>query len=54
MKLVKKGHPPTNHKRISIDGVEYISMAEAARQLGLTYNTLQSRIKSGKIKVGDA
>lgn len=51
MRKAQSGHPPTNYKKISIDGIEYNSMAEAARRLGITYNVIQRNIKVGKIKV---
>lgn len=45
-----KGRVPSNAKPVIIDGVEYISATEAARQLGVVAATILHRIKSNNAK----
>lgn len=42
------GHKPTNFRRVSVKGVEYNSMVEASRSLGVTYNWIVRRVKYEK------
>jgi hypothetical protein len=48
MKDIKKGHPPTNVRKITIDNIEYNSIMDASRILNITYNVIRNRIKSEK------
>lgn len=45
-----KGRIPTNARPVIIDGVEYVSATEAARQLGVVAATILHRIKSSNVK----
>lgn len=45
-----KGRIPANAKPVMIDGTEYISATEAARQLGVVAATILHRIKSNNAK----
>ncbi|MDK2600541.1 NUMOD3 domain-containing DNA-binding protein [Bacillus stercoris] len=45
-----KGRIPANARPVMIDGVEYISATEAARQLGVVPATILHRIKSNNAK----
>ncbi|CAK2091584.1 hypothetical protein VCRA2123O444_440016 [Vibrio crassostreae] len=46
--LELEAHPTTPYrKKVVIDGTEYSSMRQAARELGVAQSTLMNRIKSG-------
>ncbi|MGL5013283.1 MAG: NUMOD3 domain-containing DNA-binding protein [Bacteroidales bacterium] len=45
---VNKGRKPVNQKRILIDGIQYISASEAARQLGIPMVTIAWRARNAK------
>lgn len=47
------GHAPYNFKKVSINGTEYQSAAEASRILNLTYNTIIYRIKNKNKKYNE-
>lgn len=46
----KRGTKPTNTNVISIDGVEYLSQADAAKALGVSIGTISFRLKSNNPK----
>lgn len=46
----KRGTKPTNTNVISIDGVEYLSQADAAKALGVSTGTITFRLKSNNPK----
>jgi hypothetical protein len=46
----RMGHAPTHHKAVSVNGIRYVSAAEAARNLGITYNSIIRRIRLEKYK----
>lgn len=48
MREKKKGHAPTNTRRVMIDNVEYNSITAASQKLNITYNIIRNRIKSEK------
>lgn len=42
------GHRPYNFKRVSVKGIEYNTATEAAKLIGITYNSLIRRIRMEK------
>lgn len=46
----KRGTKPTNSNVIIVDGVEYLSQADAAKALGVSVGTINFRIKSNNPK----
>ena len=46
MKLNKLGQKPTVYNRISIDGIDYDSCADASRKLGILTSTISFRVRS--------
>jgi hypothetical protein len=43
-----KGNKPGNMRKVIVDGIEYESLSEGARQIGIPTSTIKNRLKSPK------
>jgi group I intron endonuclease len=45
-----KGNKPGNMRKVIVDGIEYESLSEGARQIGIPTSTIKNRLKSPKFE----
>jgi group I intron endonuclease len=45
-----KGNKPGNMRKVIVDGIEYESLSEGARQIGIPTSTIKNRLKSPNFK----